>query len=82
MKGQETGIAIGNRTVEQEIIETKAILDTESEKGSTDDEQVAIVTQLEEQLVNAQNRLDQIEKNPQPLVSGSQDSQVFERNHL
>ena len=78
----ENNDVIRNRKIaslEQEIIETKAILDTESEKGSTDDEQVAIVTQLEEQLVNAQNRLDQIEKSPQPLASGSQDSQVFEK---
>ena len=43
----ENNDVIRNRKIaslEQEIIETKAILDTESEKCSTDYEQVAIVT--------------------------------------
>ena len=65
--------------LEKEILKTKSILEIESEKDSFDDEQIAIVTVLEDQLVNAQSRLKEIEMRPKSVSAEAIDRQLFEK---
>ena len=65
--------------LEKEILQTKSMLEIESKKDSFDDEQIAIVSELEDQLVNAQSRLEEIEQRPKSVSSNSIDRQSFEK---